>query len=187
MAKGSAFEREISKRLSKWWTQNENPPRDDIFWRSQTSGGRATQRMKSGKTTFGSYGDIAAVDPMGQRLLRFWTIELKRGRSHGSPWELIESSGNGCNFRDTLLQVIRSQRHAGSQGWLLISKKDRQPIVAYVDMATARLIRHAIRGNYVRYCVALALGKGKPPLTVRFVGLPLDILLRFLSPGDIPE
>ena len=42
--KGGAWEREFSKYLSLWITEGE---RDDVFWRSSQSGGRATQRAKS--------------------------------------------------------------------------------------------------------------------------------------------
>ena len=36
--KGSEFEREMCKCLSLWWTDSK---RDDVFWRSAQSGGRA--------------------------------------------------------------------------------------------------------------------------------------------------
>ena len=62
-SKGSAFEREISKSLSLWYTEGE---RDDIFWRSSQSGGRATTRAKKGKKTAASYGDITALDNRGE-------------------------------------------------------------------------------------------------------------------------
>ena len=78
MAKGSAFEREIAKLLSLWWSDCE---RDDIFWRTQTSGARATSRKRRGQDTFGQYGDIQACDPVGQPLLDCCIIEIKRPTS----------------------------------------------------------------------------------------------------------
>ena len=74
--KGSAFERQICKELSLWWTYED---RDDIFWRTSNSGGRAIRRSKKKKQTFGQYGDIQAVDPIGQPLMDVLTFELKCG------------------------------------------------------------------------------------------------------------
>jgi hypothetical protein len=131
MAKGSNFEREICKLLSRWWTSGE---RDDVFWRSSQSGGRATQRAKSGHKTFGSYGDIAAVDPIGQPLLRYFTIELKRGRSHGFLGDVLDVKGDNSRhpFVATLRQARRSALQAGSKTWLLICRRDRRQAMVYL-------------------------------------------------------
>ncbi|MCL2347114.1 MAG: hypothetical protein FWC50_02515, partial [Planctomycetaceae bacterium] len=56
--------------------------RDDLFWRSSSSGGRATQRTKQGKRTANSAGDIAAMDADAQELLKIFTFELKVGYSN---------------------------------------------------------------------------------------------------------
>ena len=76
MAKGGNFEREIAKLLSLWWSDNA---RDDIFYRSQASGGRFTSRRRSGKDTALQGGDITASDPIGEPLVREWSIEIKTG------------------------------------------------------------------------------------------------------------
>lgn len=131
--KGSDYEREVCKMLSKWWTQDLPEPRDDIFWRSSQSGGRATQRSKKGLTTYGSYGDIAAVDPIGDPLMKVFTIELKRGSSHESPFDLIESNSKAVRpFGQALLQAVRSHKEAGSQFWMLIVRRDRKLGMVYV-------------------------------------------------------
>ena len=109
--KGSAFERTISEQLSLWWSKNS---RDDIFWRTSQSGGRATQRAKQGKLTFGQYGDIQAIDPSGQPLLDLLTIELKRGYSGVSPMEWIENPRPG-KFTQWVEQSIRQSKLAGTK------------------------------------------------------------------------
>jgi len=76
MAKGQDFERKICKVLSLWWTDNE---RDDVFWRTSQSGGRATTRQKSGKRTAGSYGDMGATHESGKEFERTFIIEFKKG------------------------------------------------------------------------------------------------------------
>ena len=83
-AKGSQFERDICRELSLWWTNYE---RDDIFWRTAASGGRATNRAKQGKTTAGAYGDITYTDSLGADLLKLFCFELKRGYGH---WCLLD-------------------------------------------------------------------------------------------------
>lgn len=74
--KGSAFERDICKKLSLWWSEGK---RDDIFWRTASSGARATQRRKIGRSTYGGDGDICAIDPIGQPLLDKYVFSLKCG------------------------------------------------------------------------------------------------------------
>lgn len=134
--KGSSFEREICKTLSEWWSQDtEGTARDDVFWRASQSGGRATQRAKSGKQTAGSYGDIAAVDPVGFPLLAVFTLELKRGRSHGDIGDMLDIplTGKERPFEKTLDQAMGSHILAGSLSWLLISQRDRRRCLVIGD------------------------------------------------------
>jgi hypothetical protein len=121
--KGSGFERQICKQLSLWWTRGE---RDDVFWRSSQSGGRATVRSRKGKTTAGSYGDIVALDPIGKPLTDLFTIELKRGKSHGHPGDLIDCKGDPkCNeWYKTMQQAQLSADNAGTPAWMIISRRD---------------------------------------------------------------
>ena len=76
MSKGGTYEGEIAKLLSKWWTEGE---RDDIFWRSDASGARFTQRKKSGKDTANQAGDLTFSDSIGEILIKNWNIEIKTG------------------------------------------------------------------------------------------------------------
>jgi hypothetical protein len=76
MGKGGSAEREISVLLSLWWTNGE---RDDVFYRTNASGARFTNRKKSGKDTAGQGGDICAQDPIGKPLEDAWSIECKSG------------------------------------------------------------------------------------------------------------
>src|SRR6476660_6899090 len=130
MAKGADFEREICKQLSLWWTYDS---RDDVFWRSSQSGGRATVRFRKGKGTAGSYGDICAMDPIGEPLLKLFTIELKRGRSHGEPGDLLDGKGSAsCHpFLNAIRQAKEAHRIAGSRSWLLISRRDPKQTVIF--------------------------------------------------------
>ena len=78
MGKGSSMEREIAVKLSLWYSENTS---EDLFWRSQASGGRATVRQKKGKANPDQFGDIVAVDKRGASLMKKWSIEVKTGYS----------------------------------------------------------------------------------------------------------
>jgi hypothetical protein len=123
--KGASFERAVCKQLSLWWTHGE---RDDVFWRTSQSGGRATQRAKVGKSTSGSYGDITSLDPSGIPLLRTFTFELKRGKSHGRIWDLLEAptSVSARRFSAAIEQAMQSSQSSKSYSWALIWKEDRK-------------------------------------------------------------
>ena len=120
--KGASFERKIAKELSLWWTDGE---RDDVFWRTSQSGGRATQRNKSGKATAGSYGDIMAVDPIGQPLLDVFTFELKRGYNRATVQDLLDSKTGG-EFMKFIEQVVKDMDLAGSNGAAIIHQRDQR-------------------------------------------------------------
>lgn len=136
--KGNTFERLICKELSLWWTDQE---RDDVFWRSASSGGRATQRFARGKTTAGACGDICAVDPIGEPLLKLVTIELKRGKSHGEPGDVLDckpASLKNHKWIQTMLQAIESARQAGTVYWLIIVQRDRRNITCFFPTSMMR-------------------------------------------------
>jgi len=74
MAKGADSERETCKELGQWWAS-----RSDIFWRTASSGGRATMRAKKKKKTAYEYGDITFTDPIGKPLIDLLLLENKSG------------------------------------------------------------------------------------------------------------
>jgi len=131
-AKGANFEREISKKLSLWWTGGE---RDDVFWRTSQSGGRASARAKIGKKTYGSYGDIAAVDPVGSPLIEKVTIELKRGYKKWSILDLIDKPERAAKqtFEKFLEQVKRDAKLAKTPCFMIIFKRDRREVCVAVS------------------------------------------------------
>lgn len=89
MAKGGAAEREINTLLSLWFTQGE---RDDIFGRTDGSGGRFTQRRKKGKDTAYQGGDCTFTDPLGEPLMSEWNCEIKSG--YGGKKKIKDAEGN---------------------------------------------------------------------------------------------
>ena len=70
--KGSQFERQIAKELSKWFSRGE---RDDLFWRTAGSGARATTRMKQNIDTANSAGDLGFLHLEGKPFIDICLIE----------------------------------------------------------------------------------------------------------------
>jgi len=123
--KGTAYEREICKLLSLWWSDNKH---DDIFWRTAVSGARATIRRKGHKRTFGQDGDIQATDPIGQPLLDLTTIEIKRGYNVNTIADLFDNSKKAKEqvYEKFLNQSIEQSNSSGTPYWMLIVKRDRR-------------------------------------------------------------
>jgi hypothetical protein len=120
--KGGTFEREMCVALSKWWS---NGKRDDIFWRSASSGGRATQRKSKGKTTANSSGDICALDPIGKPLLDLVSIELKRGYTT-SIADLLDRPKNKNLHPPLIEQWIEQASGTDAPFWIIINQRNRK-------------------------------------------------------------
>lgn len=129
--KGSAFERHICVLLGLWWTGGR---RDDIFWRSSNSGGRAKVRHYVGKGTFGQYGDIQATDPIGQPLLDLCTIEIKKGYNRHTIGDMLDKKDTAAQqvWEGWMEQAIQDSKNAGSPYWLLITCRDRREPVIFL-------------------------------------------------------
>lgn len=187
-SKGSEFERQICKRLSLWWTDDE---RDDVFWRSSQSGGRATLRSRKGIRTAGSYGDITALDPIGEPLMKMFTIELKRGSSYSSPGDLIDfKKGNSAHpWVKCFLQAKRCHEECGSHTWLLICKRDHREPMAFADaFMMSQLCKHTshtfTRPPFFAFRFPVHDGKNFIDM-VNIVGVPLELFLYRIKPQEI--
>ena len=157
-AKGSAYERTLAKELSLWWSSGT---RDDLFWRSSQSGGRATQRAKKGKTTANACGDLCAQDAEGQRLLNYFTIEIKRGYNSYSLHDILEESKGGMNA--FIAQSAKAASLAGTPYWLLVHKRDRKPAI-YVTNHIHAMHEGALKS----YCFGLWSDLLRPSMLVHF-------------------
>jgi hypothetical protein len=118
--KGSAFEREVAKKLSLWIS---NGQRTDLFWRSASSGAMFT----SAKGGFSSQaGDIAAIDEMGIPFLSKWVIECKRYKKIGLESFLYGQPSLLSNFWEKHMNLATQLNKQP----MLIFKEDRRPTYA---------------------------------------------------------
>lgn len=158
-SKGAAFERDICKMLSKWWTYGT---RDDVFWRTAGSGGRATNRTKQGKQTAGNYGDISCTDAVGWPLLQLCCFELKRG--YGS-WCLLDvidgqTKRRSCKAIQFWQQTKKNAEDSGALYPVLIFKRDQRKVcIMFPKMLAQALVTFA--GSYPNKTLFIGIQRDK--------------------------
>ena len=124
--KGSGFERDVCRQLSTWWTGD--PEEDVVFWRTSTSGARATSRRRAGKkTTRAHHGDLAALNDDAAVLTRLITFELKRGYKTAVVHDLLDGppQKNPRPLEAFFLQAKEAAEGAGTPYWAVIHRRDR--------------------------------------------------------------
>lgn len=185
--KGNTFERLICTQLSLWWSKGI---RDDIFWRTSNSGGRATIRSQRNKTTKSHYGDICAVDPIGQPLLDLAVIEAKRGYKEATIGCLVDRPRkiNQQTFEGWIQQCIEAMDNAESFAWLLIVKRDRREAMVYMPsyLWTHLLEYGDTEANWIPQVMFHGKIKiGKHFRKINIIGTHLDIWLKNITPEHI--
>ena len=120
--KGRQFERDFSRLLSLWWTKGDD---EDVFWRTDSSGARATTRAKVGKTTANAVGDISSRTPEGDLLLKYFIIELKRGYSKLEVLSLLDKNNNKTNLLLTWWQKLIEEGAREHKKVMLVFRRDR--------------------------------------------------------------
>jgi len=126
-AKGSAFERHCCKSLSLWISHGA---RDDLFWRSAMSGGRASVQFKKGKPNRTQTGDITAIDPLGDPLTSRFLIECKfyADLKLSALYTDAEKAGLAGFWRK-----CEQQARQHSKFPMLIAKQNRTPTLIGLD------------------------------------------------------
>ncbi len=115
-AKGSVFERDICRILTQWVI---GQPKPEIFWRSATSGAKATVEHKAGRTSHMG-GDIVSVHPDGNWLMERFSIECKNRKSMGTlPHFLLGTA----NMLDWWNQCVEDANIHGKIPWLIFKQK----------------------------------------------------------------
>jgi hypothetical protein len=141
-AKGSQFERDIARRLSKWWMNDT--AQDDVFWRTDSSGGRSTQRAKQGLTTKNATGDIASRCMEGDLFVKHFVVEIKRGYNKLDPLLLLDKPENKNHiFRDWWYKLDMECIREDAAWPMLIFKRDRaETCVAISEHFFETMLRH---------------------------------------------
>ncbi len=122
-SKGSEFEREVSSKLSLWFSDGE---RDDIFYRSHSSGGRFTRRNKSSKNTAYQSGDITCSDPCGKNLIDAWSIECKTGYGKWDVLDLLDSNQKVTQLEQFFKQCREDALECNKEPVLIFRRSQRK-------------------------------------------------------------
>lgn len=121
-SKGSGFEREVCKKLSLWVTRGK---KEDCFWRSAMSGGRATVAKRK-DIHIRQAGDICSVSPEGHALTDLFFIECKFYKDLGFDSFILDGVGTLMSHWNKL----NEQANKHNLEPMLIARQNRRiPIV----------------------------------------------------------
>jgi hypothetical protein len=152
MGKGNNFERDISKLMSLWWTQDKF---DDAIWHTSGSGGRATNRKRSNKEAKKEdHGDLKADLPIAQPLFNFFSIELKTGyakktktkgiikQTNWSLMDSLDSKQQQTQFFQFWEQSQKDADDSGREPILVFRRNNKQACISmYSDIFNAFIKR----------------------------------------------
>lgn len=89
--KGSAFERQMSKYISKWILNDPNA--EPIIWRSSNSGGTfTTNRLRGNSRQAAMASDLISIDERSKWFMEFFSIECKNGYKGASIFSTFKNS-----------------------------------------------------------------------------------------------
>lgn len=132
-AKGSAMEREICKKLSLWVSHGK---REDLYWRSAMSGGRATVAGRRGINLASQAGDISSVDKAGHVLTGDFYFETKHVRNIGLDSFIVKNMGPMSAYWHTARKEARKYEKRP----ILIIKQNRFPTLFICELANVGLL-----------------------------------------------
>lgn len=173
--KGAAWEREFSKILSRWWSKGE---RDDIFWRTSGSGGRATRRRQNGLDTVYQSGDITFTDPSGKPFCQLFHVELKKGYGNWDLLDIIDSRQKHTQIEKFWRQTVRDCPK-GRIPVLVFCRQHRKPCIAFELSTMVRINRHSDKPFSKSYIIArFGIVRG-------IYIMKLDNFLKHVTPDNI--
>ena len=120
-SKGSAWERDVCKILTKWVSGTEKPY---LFWRGRGSGGMFTQDSSIG-TKFS--GDIYSVGEEGQALMSKISIECKNGYE-GASLDLFLKENKNDPLEKFWIQALNDATKSNKLPFLIFKKKN-MPVI----------------------------------------------------------
>lgn len=188
--KGASWERLVATKLSQWWTDGD---RDDVFWRTQGSGARATSRAKLNKETLGQSSDIAATCSLGEPLMELLTIECKRGYSKDTIIDLLDASPSmkEQEYSTWLRKIILDSERNKSFYWMLVTKRDKRVPLIIIPWDLVESLEEVgcstlrTRGLYSSFLLVMEEGDTKTKLWVSC--LPLTRWFKCVTPDHVRE
>lgn len=135
--KGASFERQCCRLLSLWVSFGF---RDDCFWRSAMSGGRATifQKKMKGRKGHAQAGDVSAVHPEGAWLVDHFYIECKFYRDLDIMTGIFKHRGKFMKFWKETKRHARSNKRLPM---LIMKQNGIEPLVCFGNTNVTDRIR----------------------------------------------
>ena len=138
--KGAQFERDICRSLSLWISNGE---RQDLFWRSAMSGGRATLGLRKGDVLKSQAGDISSIDMLGHHFLETFLIEVKFYKDLELNALIKYNRGSLVNFWDKTVDDAKSFHKKP----ILIAKQNYSPIFMGMERGGVKLFEEHTEGT----------------------------------------
>jgi hypothetical protein len=137
--KGSAFEREMCRVISLFWSNNSYK---DLCWRSASSGVRGTTTSSHLRSKVkGYFGDLTATSPLIEPLFKVFSIECKF-YAKIDVTEILRGIKNN-KLLEFWTQAYRDARHSGRTP-VLITKQNFLGILMIVRTADAEKFLHTM-------------------------------------------
>lgn len=138
-AKGAEFERVVCKQLSHWLSRGV---RDDLFWRTAMSGGRATMQIRRGKINRSQCGDVGAIDAQGERLTNRVFIDTKCHRDVNL-WSMVYGIDlfSSAKMLSCIWPVVQKEAREAGRLPMLVLKQNRQSTFVFLNEAGLLLFR----------------------------------------------
>lgn len=127
--KGGSFERLVCRALSRYISHGE---RDDLLWRTPSSGGRATIQLKRGVVNRTMAGDALAIAREAAEFCENTYIEAKHYADLQLDRSLICGTGQLARFWQ---RTIAEAAHYDKRP-LLVARQNRFPILALAAIST---------------------------------------------------
>lgn len=123
--KGSEFEREVGRILSRWISDGK---KDDLFTRTVTSGGKFTTALKKGKSS-GEAGDLMGANPMAYEFSSRILVECKH-------WNRLDFSDFLLGYGELYKALLHTQTQACivKKQWMLIVRQNWCPIIVMMPL-----------------------------------------------------
>src|SRR5271166_559205 len=118
--KGGNYERDICRKLSMWVSDDQH---DNIFWRSASSGARATFQRKKGVENKDQAADISAISEEGFILTNFACIECKAYKDLGIANFVLGKKSKLLEFFLELETIAKPLNKLA----MLVAKQDYKP------------------------------------------------------------
>ena len=187
--KGGEFERQICSQLSEWWLGHDQ---DCVFWRTDSSGGRATRRKQKGLKTTGKCGDVSSTHPCSAVFSKLITVELKRGYKT-SVADLLDrprtmrNKTNQTPFEEFIEQTIQASENANTPYWMLIHRRDSKESMVYMQESlyeglTYYAKRYDVPTPMMRLKARVQL---KKRCVLNIVGMRFDSFLSTFEPAQV--